>query len=71
MASDGVQTYVYRQEVVARGWERNSIMVRNGREWAKSTDTESEASMSTRDVINRRDKEGIGWIHRVLEEDGR
>ena len=25
MAIDGVQTYVYRQEMVARGWERNSI----------------------------------------------
>ena len=49
----------------------NSIMVRNGREWAKSTDRESEASTSTRDAINRGDKEGIGWIHRVLEEDGR
>ena len=46
-------------------------MVRNGREWAKSTDMESEASTSTRDVINRRDKEGIGWIHRVLDKDGK
>ena len=71
MASDGVQTYVYRQEVVARGWERNSIMGRNRREWAKSTDRESEASTSTRDAINTGDKVGIGWIHRVLEEDGR
>ena len=71
MASDGVQTYVYKQEVVARGWERNLIMGRNGREWAKNTDRESEANTSTRDAINRGDKEGIGWIHRVLEEDGR
>ena len=46
-------------------------MVKNRREWAKSTDRESEANTSTRDAINRRDKEGIGWIHRVLEEDGR
>ena len=71
MAIDGVQTYVYRQEVIARGWERNSIMVRNGRQWAKSTDRESEASASTRDAINRGDKEGIGRIHRVLDDDGK
>ena len=71
MAIDGVQTYVYRQEMVARGWERNLIMVGNGGQWAKSTDKESEASTSTRDAINRRDKEGIGWVHRVLEEDGK
>ena len=71
MASDGVQTYVYRQEVVARRWERNLIMVRNGREWAKSTNRESEASTSTRVAINRGDKEGIGWIHRVLDKDGK
>ena len=71
MAIDGVQTYVYRQEVVAKGWERNSIMVGNKRQWAKSTDRESEASASTRDVINRGDKEGIGWVHRVLDEDGK
>ena len=71
MASDGVQTYVYRQEVVARGWERNLIMVGNRGKWAESTDRESEASTSTRDAINRGDKEGIGWIHRVLEEDGK
>ena len=71
MAIDGVQTYVYRQELVARGWERNSIMVRNGREWAKSTDRESEASTSTRDAINRGDKEGIGWVYRVLDKNGK
>ena len=46
-------------------------MVRNGREWAKSTNREFEANTSKRDAINRGDKEGIGWIHRVLEEDGR
>ena len=46
-------------------------MVRNGREWAKGTDRESKASTSTRDAINRGDKEGIGWIHRVLEADGK
>ena len=46
-------------------------MVGNGREWAKSTDRESEAGTSTRDAINRGDKEGIGLIHRVLEENGR
>ena len=71
MAIDGVQTYVYRQEVVARGWERNSIMVRNGRQWAKNTNRESEASAFTRDAINRGYKEGIGWVHRVLDEDGK
>ena len=62
---------MYRQEVVGKGWERNLIMVRNGREWTKSTERESEAGTSTRDAINRGEKEGIGWIHRVLDKDGK